>query len=104
VFNQAYSNTAGKNGTNLSRDAFPYFVNMAKKVTVGHIVFDDSSNELFKGVVGAGVQWHTTISGTSLEMRSVNHIQTQQVRMERIKAELRSTISLTWRRRFSVQV
>jgi hypothetical protein len=81
---QSDSNTAGKHGTNLSRAVFHYFVNLAEKVFVGGIVSDDSSNDLFKGVVGAGVQWHTTISGISLEVRSVNHIQIQQVRMERI--------------------
>jgi hypothetical protein len=68
VVTQSYSNTAGKNGMNLSRAVFHYFVNMAEKVSLGHKLFDDSSNDLFKGVVGAGVQWHTTISGTSLEM------------------------------------
>jgi hypothetical protein len=73
---QSYSNTAGKNGTNPSRAVSRFFINMAEKVSIGHIVFDDSSNDLFKGVVGAGVQWHTTISGTSLEMWSVNHIKT----------------------------
>jgi hypothetical protein len=59
-------------------------VNLAEKVFGAGIVSDDSSNDLFRGVVGAGVQCHTTISGTSLEMWSVSHIQIQQVRMERI--------------------
>jgi hypothetical protein len=104
VVSQSYANTAGNNRTNLSRSVFDYFVNMAEKLFGAGLVSDDSSNDLFKGVVGAGVHWHTTIAGTSLEMWSVNHIQIQQVRMERILAELCSTISLTWRRRFSVQV
>jgi hypothetical protein len=69
VVSQSYSNTAGKNGTNLSRALFHYFVNLADTVFGAGIVSDDSSNDLFKGVVGAGVQWHTTICGTSLEMR-----------------------------------
>jgi hypothetical protein len=81
---QSYSNTADKNGTNLSRAVFQYFVNPAEKSFGTGIVSDDSSNDLFKGVVGAGVQWHTTISGTSLEMWSFNHIKIQQIRMERI--------------------
>jgi hypothetical protein len=81
---QSYSNTAGKNGTNLSRAVFHYFVYIAEKVFDAAIVSDDTSNDLFKGVVGAGVPWHTTISGTSLEMCSIRHIQIQLVRMERI--------------------
>jgi hypothetical protein len=48
---------------------FDYFVNLAENVFGAGIVPDDSSNASFQGVVGAGVQWHTTISGTSLEMR-----------------------------------
>jgi hypothetical protein len=56
VVNQSYSNTAGKNGTNLSRAVFDYFVNLAEKVFGAGIVSDDSSIDLFKGVVGAGVQ------------------------------------------------
>jgi hypothetical protein len=65
---QSYSNTAAKNGTNLSRAVFDYFVNLADKVFRGGTVSDDSSSELFKGVVGAGVQCHTTICGTSLQI------------------------------------
>jgi hypothetical protein len=80
----SYSNTAGKKGTNLSRAVFDYFVNLAEKVFGAGIVSDNRSNDLIKGVVGAGVQWHTTISSTSLEMWSFNHIQIQQIRMERI--------------------
>jgi hypothetical protein len=81
---QSYSNTAGKNRKNLSRAVFHYFLRIEEKVFGTGIMFDDTSNDLFKGVVGAGVQWHTTICGTSLEMWSFNHIQIQQLRMERI--------------------
>jgi hypothetical protein len=66
VLSQSCSNKAGKNGTNLSRAVFDYFVDLAEKVFDAGIVSDDSSNDVFKGVVGAGVQSHTTIFGTSL--------------------------------------